>query len=72
MAFSSAVVADKISIDKIEVLENYIIIYIQHHVLPMSMLGTMLILNYAQNKPLRNYLFAEFLPDLKSLLRFRL
>ena len=71
MAFSSSVVASGVSIDKLEVLENYIFMYNQHHFLPMFMLGTMLILNYAQNKPLRRFLFAEFLPDLQSFLRFR-
>ena len=69
MAFSSTVILNKISIDKFEVFENYALIFFQHHVLPISMFGTMMILNYAKNKPLRRFFIFEFLPDVKYALR---
>ena len=69
LAFSSTVIINKISIDKFEVFENYSLIFYQQHVMAISMLGTMMILNYAKNKPLRRLLFVEFLPDIKYALR---
>ena len=69
MAFSSTFIINKISVDKFEVFENYSLIFFQQNVLPISMLGTMMILNYAKNKPLRRFLFVEFLPDVKYALR---
>ena len=69
MAFSSTFIINKISVDKFEVFENYSLIFFQQNVLPISMLGTMMILYYAKNKPLRRFLFVEFLPDVKYVLR---
>ena len=66
MAFSSTIIINKISIDK---FENYSLIFFQQHVMAISMLGTMMILNYVKNKPLRRFLFVEFLPDIKYTLR---
>ena len=67
ISFSATVMVNKISIDKFEIFENYFFVYIQHHFLPIFMLGTMMLINYAKNKQLRKFFMVEFISDLKDI-----
>ena len=67
VSFSATVMVNKISIDKFEIFENYFFVYIQHHFLPIFMLGTMMLINYAKNKQLRNFFMVEFISDVKDI-----
>ena len=67
ISFSATVIVNRISVDKFEIFENYLFVYIQHHVLPIFMLGTMMLINYAKNKQLRNFFIFEFISDIKEI-----